>query len=121
MASRSTLLCPGVLLPCRSQPQPCKDWHRQGRSEGPRHSGFTVEVTGKQLLVSLPQPAMNLPAMAKQTGCPGSDHPLVLSHTLTDWLWWDVTSGEGPRPCSGQDAGVIFDWVPLRMEDPQPP
>lgn len=39
-ASESTLLCPGVLLPCRSQPQPCKDWHREGSGKGSHHSGF---------------------------------------------------------------------------------
>lgn len=43
-ASKSVLLCPGVLLPCRFHPQPCKDWHRQGSGEGPHHCGFPVEV-----------------------------------------------------------------------------
>lgn len=98
-ASKSALLCPGVLLPCRSQRQPCKDWHREGSGKGPHHSGFTEEVRRKQLLLSLSQPAGNLPATAKQAGYPGSgDHPLVLSHTLIDWLRWDVTSGEGSSP-----------------------
>lgn len=97
MASSSTLLCPGTLLLCRAQPQPCKEQCGQGSNEGPHHSGFAVEVRRKHVPTVLASARHELPATAKQAGGPGSgEHPLVLSHTIADWLRWDGTSGDGP-------------------------
>jgi len=79
---------------------------------------ITLVSQGRQgrnrLLLSLPQPATSLPAMGKQAGGPGSgEHPLVLSHTTTDWLRWDGTSGDGPvqPPIQTRMLRAVSGWV----------
>ena len=57
---------------------------------------------------------MSLLAMAKQAGGPGSaEHPLVLSYTITDWLRWDGTSGDGPvqPPAQARMLRAVSGWV----------
>lgn len=72
-ASKSTLLCPGVLLPCN-------DWHRQESGKGPHHSGFT-EVRRKQLLTVLASASYEPP-----------------SHSQANRLSWQWRSSYGALP-----------------------
>lgn len=107
MASSSTLLCPGTLLLCRAQPQPCKEQHGQGSNEGPHHSGFAVEVRKKHVPAVLASASLKPPShgQASRWSWQWRASPGALPHNcrLVE-VGWDLWRWSRPAPCSGQDA-----------------